>query len=114
MDYSQLIALAENKAKIASESIKKAKAKSAGPDPRAIEKFLVNKRLKEIRDEEEKRAKLEKLLNLRRQNSKSNKKAKLMANRTKDNDYSKIVLTDKDIQNKERIDAELRKKGKAV
>lgn len=84
---------------------------NSGPDPKAIENFLINKRLKEIREQEAKKAKLEKLLSLRKQNTKSNKKAKLMANRTKDNDYSKIVLTDKDIQNKERIDAELRKKG---
>lgn len=112
MDYKKLIELAKSKAEDASNVVKKSTSKqSSGPDPKAIENFLINKRLNEIRREEEKRAQMEKLLYLRGQNSKSNKKAKLMASRTKDNDYSKIKLTERDIENKERIDAELRKKG---
>lgn len=112
MDYSKLIALAKNNAEEASNAIKKAKAKPvAGPDPKAVEKFLIKKRLNEIRAEEERKQKLEKLLQLRNQNTKSSKKAKLMACRTKDNDYSKIKLSEREIEAKERIDDELRRKG---
>lgn len=112
MDYTKLIALAKSNAEEASNSIKKQKTKpAAGPDPKAVEKFLIKKRLNEIREEEEKKQKLEKLLQLRNQNSKSSKKAKLMACRTKDNDYSKIKLSEREIEVKERVDDELRRKG---
>ena len=112
MDYNKLLAMAKNNADEASHTIKKAKVKAAaGPDPKAVEKFLINKRLNEIRAEEERKQKLERLLELRNQNTKSSKKAKLMACRTKDNDYSKIKLSEREIEVKERIDNELRKKG---
>lgn len=110
MDYEQLISLAQTKAQHAESLIKKPKPKTKGPDPKAIESFLVKKRLNELKREEEERAKLQKLLQLRSQNSKSSKKAKLMSSRTKDNDYSRINLSERDIQNKERIDSQLRNK----
>lgn len=112
MDYNKLIAMAKSNAEEASNAIKKAATKSAaGPDPKAVEKFLIKKRLNEIRAEEERKQKLEKLLELRNQNTKSSKKAKLMACRTKDNDYSRIKMSEREIEAKERIDDELRRKG---
>lgn len=55
----------------------------------------------------EARKQKEQLLALRAQNSKNNKKAKIMASRTKDNDFSKIKLTDDEIEAKKRREAEI-------
>lgn len=54
--------------------------------------------------------KKEKLLELRAQNSKSNKRAKVMASRTKDNNFGRIRLTEDEEEARRKREEELQRK----
>jgi len=72
-----------------------------------IKRFLEKKKKEEEARAAEARRKKEELLAKRSQNSKNSKKAKIMASRTKDNDFSKIKLTDDEVEAKKKREAEL-------
>lgn len=113
MDYQKLIQYAERRDRV--DSTKKTSSSgvngsSSGPDPNAVAKFLAKKRADGLRQAEEARLKKERLLALRNQNSKSAKAAKMMASKTKDNDFSKIILSEKEIEGKNLIESQLRRK----
>lgn len=83
--------------------------KAAGPDPESIRKFLDKKRREDMQREAEARAKKEQLLDSRRKDTKLNKAAKMMANRTKDNNFAKINLTETEVLAKRQIEERLKK-----
>ncbi|XP_023211316.1 glutamic acid-rich protein-like [Centruroides sculpturatus] len=86
------------------------KTSSSQVTSNAIQAFLARKQEEERQKYEEAKRRKEKLLTLRAQNSKSNKKAKIMASRTKDNDFSKIKLTEDEVEAKIKREQELNKK----
>lgn len=75
-----------------------------------VRRFLEKRKAEEEAKAAEARKQKEKLLALRAQNTKSNKKAKIMASRTKDNDFSRIKLTEDEVASKQKIEQELRRK----
>ncbi|XP_015912456.1 protein SPT2 homolog [Parasteatoda tepidariorum] len=75
-----------------------------------IKKFLAKKKAEEDAKAAEARKQKERLLQLRSQSTKNNKKAKLMAARTKDNDFSKIKLSEDQVASKKKIEIELNRK----
>ena len=114
MDFQQLISFAE-KRNYAANSDKKSSANgrpdsSSKPNPNAVAKFLQKKKEAEMQRAIEERRRKERLIALRNQNSKSAKAAKMMMCKTKDNDFSKIVLSEREIEDKNYIERELRRK----
>ncbi|GFQ87424.1 hypothetical protein TNCT_219591 [Trichonephila clavata] len=75
-----------------------------------VRRFLEKRKAEEEAKAAQARTQKEKLLALRAQNTKSNKKAKIMASRTKDNDFSRIKLTEDEVASKQKIEQELRRK----
>ncbi|GFX44472.1 hypothetical protein TNCV_4712981 [Trichonephila clavipes] len=75
-----------------------------------VRRFLEKRKAEEEAKAAEARRQKEKLLALRAQNTKSNKKAKIMASRTKDNDFSRIKLTEDEVAAKQKIEQELQRK----
>lgn len=76
----------------------------------AVRAFLQRKEQEEKQKQLEELHKKEKLLELRAQNSKSNKRAKVMASRTKDNDFSRIRLTEEEEEARRKREMELHRK----
>ncbi|GIY14563.1 protein SPT2 homolog [Caerostris extrusa] len=72
--------------------------------------ILEKKKAEEAARAAEDKKKKEKLLLLRSQNSKNNKKAKIMASRTKDNDFSRIKLSEDELASKQKIEQEIQRK----
>lgn len=75
-----------------------------------IRAFLQRKEQEEKQKQIEEMRKKEKLLELRAQNSKSNKRAKVMASRTKDNNFGRIRLTEDEEEARQKREAELQRK----
>lgn len=123
MDFRELLNVADyNKAEAKSEaSIKRyttvlappKKLPKSGVQSDGIAKFLAKKKAEEERRIVEERKKKEQLLALRAQSTKNSKKAKIMASRTKDNDFSKIKLSEDEILAKKSREAELMRKNLA-
>ncbi|XP_054169272.1 probable serine/threonine-protein kinase cdc7 [Oppia nitens] len=117
MDYRSLLSLADKKQEMKdsdNEFLVRKRAsggQSSGPNIKAIEAFKARKEREEMEKLREKRREKEKLMSLRAQNSKSVKKAMMMKTRTKDNDFSRIVLTDAQIEEQRRVEEKLRQKG---
>lgn len=119
MDFQELLNHADYNAAEANYKGSVTKYSSVLPPPKKIAKsnvqsenikrFLEKKKAEEAAKVAEARKEREKLLALRAQNSKNNKKAKIMASRTKDNDFSKIKLTEDEIEAKKRREEVLRK-----
>ncbi|RWS25385.1 protein SPT2-like protein [Leptotrombidium deliense] len=84
-------------------------SKEKKPDPRAVQAFIIKKQREEMEKLEAMKRQKQHLLELRGQNRKSAKAAKMMASRTKDNDFSRIVLNDDEIREKCMIEEKLRK-----
>lgn len=105
MNYNQLLLAAQKNSDKQSLLLKRngPNGRTRGPDPAAVAAFKARKEREEreriLRAEQEKN----RLLALRAMNSKSMKKAHMMKSRTKDNDFSKIITTDKDICVNEQI-----------
>ncbi|XP_064480775.1 protein SPT2 homolog [Ornithodoros turicata] len=76
----------------------------------AIRAFLQRKEQEEKQKALDEQRKKEKLLELRAQSTKSNKRAKLMASRTKDNDFSRIRLTEDEEEMRRKREMELHRK----
>jgi len=80
-----------------------------GPDPAAIKRFLANKERQKVKKLREEKLKKLNLLQLRAQNSKSKKVAKMMVSRTKENDFSKIKVSLDDLQQRKIVEEELKR-----
>lgn len=116
MDYNYLSSISQSRnrnikinQKLESRNNEK-KIPSSQVASNAVQAFLARKQQEERKKYEEARKRKEQLLALRAQNSKNNKKAKIMASRTKDNDFSKIKLTEDEVEAKIRREKELNKK----
>ncbi|GBM24965.1 hypothetical protein AVEN_262119-1 [Araneus ventricosus] len=120
LDFKELLNIADyNKVEAKDEaSVKRystvlpppKKMKKNGVQSDGVKRFLEKKKAEEAAKAAEARKLKEKLLELRSQNSKNNKKAKIMASRTKDNDFSKIRLTEDEVISKKKIEQELQRK----
>ncbi|CAL1267293.1 unnamed protein product [Larinioides sclopetarius] len=120
LDFKELLNIADyNKVEAKDEaSIKRystvlpppKKMKKNGVQSDGVKRFLEKKKAEEAAKVAEARKLKEKLLELRSQNSKNNKKAKIMASRTKDNDFSKIRLTEDEVISKKKIEQEIQRK----
>ncbi|XP_067123616.1 protein SPT2 homolog [Centruroides vittatus] len=120
MDFANLLELAKQNSEDASKqaSVKRystnlkpsKKLEKGNVKSSAIKAFLARKEVEEKVKEKEAYYKKEELLSIRSQNSKNSKKAKLMASRTKDNDFSKIRLTTEEEDAKKKIDHEIQKR----
>ncbi|XP_013775976.1 protein SPT2 homolog [Limulus polyphemus] len=117
MDFSYLMEIAQKNEEIAKESSQvkrysteirplKKQPKSLVQST-AVKKWLQRKEVEEQQKLVEAQKKKEHLLSLRAQNSKNNKKAKIMASRTKDNDFSRIKLTEDEVEAKVKREREL-------
>lgn len=73
----------------------------------AVLRFLAKKKKEEQQKALEAQKKKAELLALRSQNTKNSKKAKIMASRTKDNDFSRIRLTEDEMEAKKKRETEL-------
>jgi protein SPT2 len=118
MDYKTLLSLAEKKQEmndtINSFNIKRKSmngSNSCGPHKSVIDAFKARKAKEEFDKRLKAQKEKERLLSLRAQNSKSMKKARMMKTRTKDNDFSRIVLTEEQIEEQRRVEEKLKKKN---
>ncbi|XP_054712396.1 protein SPT2 homolog [Uloborus diversus] len=117
MDFKELLNIADHNKAVASSEASLKMYSSNLPPPKKVSKsgvlssgvkaFIEKQKAEQRRIESEARKKKEELLALRAQNSKNNKKAKIMASRTKDNDFSRIKLTDDEIEAKKKREAEI-------
>ncbi|KAH8025547.1 hypothetical protein HPB51_009502 [Rhipicephalus microplus] len=120
MNFGKLLNVAEKNrsASAAEKSVKRystevapaKKAPRSNVQSAAIRAFLQRKEEEERRKQIEEQKKKEKLLELRAQNSKSNKRAKVMASRTKDNNFGRIRLTEEEEEARRKREEELRRK----
>ncbi|KAL1484167.1 hypothetical protein MTO96_032740 [Rhipicephalus appendiculatus] len=120
MNFGKLLNVAEKNrsASAAEKSVKRystevapaKKAPRSNVQSAAIRAFLQRKEEEERRRQIEEQKKKEKLLELRAQNSKSNKRAKVMASRTKDNNFGRIRLTEDEEEARRKREEELRRK----
>lgn len=120
MDFANLLELAKQNSEDASKqaSVKRystnlkpsKKIEKGNVNSGAIRAFLARKEVEEKVKEREAYFKKEELLSIRSQNTKNSKKAKLMASRTKDNDFGKIKLTTEEEDAKKKIDIEIQRR----
>lgn len=114
-DYVNLLKFAEKNSNDAARNMSNARRiksdASRGPAPSAIAAFKA--RQERERQAEQARINRERsqLLALRAQNSKSLKKSKIMASRTKDNNFGNINVTENDLNEHSKIDEKIRSKG---
>ena len=115
MDYKSLLNLAEKKQEARDNFMAKQKAKSTsqGPSKEAIAKFKAKKEREELEKLRKAQQDKERLLTLRAQSGKSSKKMKMMKNRTKDNDFSKSVMTAEMVEEQRKIEEEIKRKEEA-
>lgn len=114
MDYKELLALAEQKQNAINAFRLKKTGQSRlnqGPAQSAIAAFKARKEREEHERLIHARREKEHLLSLRAQNSKSLKKSKAMQMRTKDNDFSKISISEGEARDQEKMEEKIRKKG---
>ncbi|KAK8774391.1 hypothetical protein V5799_011076, partial [Amblyomma americanum] len=120
MNFGKLLNVAEkNRTASAAETTVKRYSTEVAPAKKAprtnvqsaaIRAFLQRKEEEERRKHVEEQRRKEKLLELRAQNSKSNKRAKVMASRTKDNNFGRIRLTEDEEEARRKREEELRRK----
>lgn len=117
MDFKELLSLAKSNKDEAAYEASVSRYNSDLPPPKkmpkssvqssGIKKFLEKKKAEEDARVAEAKRKKEQLLLIRSLSTKNNKKAKIMASRTKDNDFSRIRLTLDEIEAKKKREAAL-------
>ncbi|GFT28327.1 hypothetical protein NPIL_168301 [Nephila pilipes] len=120
LDFKELLNIADYNKVAAQDEASIKRYSTALPPPKksqkstvqsdGVRRFLEKRKAEEAAKAAEARKQKEQLLALRAQNTKSNKKAKIMASRTKDNDFSRIKLTDDERAAKLKIEKELQQK----
>lgn len=113
MNYSDILSLAQKNTNNfqLQNKFQRNNAKKSGPDDQAIKNFLAKQQRQNEEKSRKEKCERERLLAKRSQNSKEAKAARMMSRRTKDNDFSRIVVTKDMEQEQEKVDQILKKKA---